>query len=47
MQTHQKHLHKTQNLDVHFKRFEKKKQQTFFMLTEPKKEQKFEIWKVI
>jgi hypothetical protein len=42
MQTHQKHLHKTQNLDVHFKRFEKKKSiKRFFMHTQPKKKKKF------
>jgi hypothetical protein len=41
MQTHQKHLHKTQTLHMHFKHFGKKKHQTFFMHTQPKKKQKF------
>lgn len=36
-----KHLHKTQTLHMHFKHFEKKKHQTSFIHTEPKKKQKF------
>lgn len=44
MQTHQKHLHKTQTLDVHFKHFEKKSIKRFLCTQNPKrnKDSKFE-----
>lgn len=44
MQTHQKHLHKTQTLDVHFKHFEKESIKRFLCTQNPKrnKDSKFE-----